>query len=184
MRITTACVAVLLASGFAAAQTPGFDRRPDDKQFELGGQRYRWGVAHGVTGSVMLTRQSEQQSLPPGMVTRWDVEIVLTCSGVASGGLQTRMFAPTNAPQIRLMTGDVVFRVRSMPEEQAGRTFVKGQGDLPTGLFAALASAETVAVEYGSETLTIPGPGAPLAEHFQRYCETLAVRAAKDEVAG
>lgn len=181
MRITTACVAVLLASGFAAAQTPVIDRKPDDKQFELRGQSYRWSVAHGVAGSVLLTRQNGTRSSPSGTVTRWDTEIVLTCSGVTSGGLQTRLFAPANARQIRLRTGNVVFRVRSMPEEQVGRKFVQGQGDLPTGFFAALASAETVAVEYGSETLTIPGPGAPLAEHFQRYCEALAVRAAKDE---
>lgn len=184
MHIRKACVAGLLMGGvigLAAAQTPAVDRRPDDKVFEQDGQTYSWDVAHGLTGSVSLTRRAGVRPPPSGGEGEsWDVDIVLTCSGIASGGLQVRTFAPTNAPQIRLRMGDAVFRVRPQSHELAGRRFVQGRGDLPDGFFTALASAETVAVEYGSERLTFPGPGAPLANHFHRYCEGLAAEAAKD----
>lgn len=186
MHIWKACRAGLLLAGgvmgLASAQTPDIDRKPDDKVFEQNGRTYMWDVAHGLTGSLSLSRKAGASVLPSGDPTIvWDIDIVLTCSGVASGRLQTRKFAPANAPQIRLRMGDVVFRVAPEIQELAGRRFVHGRGDLPTGFFAALASADTVSVEYGGQALTFAGPGAPLADHFHRYCQGLARQAAKDE---
>jgi hypothetical protein len=150
------------------------DRAPAPKTFVQFGQDYRWAVAHGLTGSVSIYGPIGPDGREQGLV--------LTCSGLKSGGVQARFYAPKPySPQLRVRTDDAVFRVRSSPYEVGGPAFVEGQGDLPERYLKSLATTKTVSVEYAGQARTFPGPGKALAEHFGRYCAELAQRASHDE---
>lgn len=172
-------VAVILLSvlglGFSAqVLAQAFDHAPPPMPFVLKGQPHEWRVAHGLTGSVSF-------SGPVGPDGR-EQGLVLTCSGLTSGGVQARFYAPAPySPQLRVRTDDAVFRVRSHPYNVGGPDFVEGHGDLPEGYLASLASTKTLSIEYAGQVTTVPGPGKALAEHFGAYCRELAQRASHDE---
>lgn len=48
------------------------DRAPSPKDFLQGGQAYHWGVAHGVTGGLLLSG--------PARADGSNVDLVLSCS--------------------------------------------------------------------------------------------------------
>lgn len=151
-----------------------FDRAPPPKVFDHAGGSYQWDVAHGLTGSLSVSG--------PWGGSGAKMDLVLTCSGLTSGGVQARFYAPQpNTPQLRVRTADAVLRVRSGINDVGGPKFVEGHGDLPKGYFASLATTPTVSVEYAGQVTTFPGPGKPLAEHFGRYCAELAQHASRDE---
>ncbi len=189
-------VAVLGVLGvkFAAAQV---DRAPPASTFTRDGQNYHWDVAHGVTGSLGLSREVDPRSVPglahmvPPLTRTLGGDtsmrsyvpvLMLSCSGVHSGGVQARLYAPQGgAAQLRFTAGPSVFRVHRGIEDQGGGPFVEGHGDLPDNFFPALADASTVSVAYGDKVTTFPGPGKALVNHFKRYCVSLAQRASRDE---
>jgi hypothetical protein len=140
------------------------------------GETYQWSVAHGLTGSISISGPYRSNQ------SAQDLGLVLTCSGLTSGGVQARFYSPQpNTPQLRVRTADAVFRVRSSIYDVGGPKFVQGQGDLPSGYLKSLGSTHTVSVEYAGQITTFPGPGKALAEHFGRYCAELAQRASHDE---
>ena len=189
-------VAVLGVVGvkFATAQ---IDRAPPPSTFTRDGQNYHWDVAHGVTGSLGLSREVDPRSVPqlaravaqltPSQggdtsVRTYAPVLMLSCSGVHSGGVQARLYAPQGgAAQLRFTAGPSVFRVHRGIEDQGGGPFVEGHGDLPDNFFAALADAPMVSIAYGDKVTTFPGPGKALVNHFERYCVSLAQRASRDE---
>ncbi len=189
-------VAVLGVVGvkFATAQ---IDRAPPPSTFTRDGQNYHWDVAHGVTGSLGLSREVDPRSVPelaraaPRLTRTLGADtsmrsyvpvLMLSCSGVHSGGVQARLYAPQGgAAQLRFTAGPSVFRVHRGIEDQGGGPFVEGHGDLPDNFFPALADASTVSVAYGDKVTTFPGPGKALVNHFKRYCVSLAQRASRDE---
>ncbi|MBO9559774.1 MAG: hypothetical protein J7515_14485 [Caulobacter sp.] len=190
LTVVGALVVLGVAGGkIADART---DRAPGPKTFSQDGQAYQWSVAHGVTGSVSLSREVPVPAVSglkamikdSGASARAYVpELVISCSGVHSGGFQARFYAPQGgAAQLRLTAGKSVFRTYRGTQALGGRTFVEGHGDLPEGFFDALAAAPTVSVAYGDRTTTFPGPGPALARHFERYCQSLADRASRDEL--
>lgn len=149
------------------------DRAPD-QYFVQNGQTLRWGAAHGIVGSVSVAG-------PVGPDGR-ELGLVLTCSGLTSGGVQARFYAPRpHTPQLRVRMDDVVLRVRPKTYNIGGPDFVEGQGDLPAGYFKSLAKTQTISVEYDGQVTTFPGPGEVLARHFGRYCAELARKASHDE---
>jgi hypothetical protein len=173
---------------YAAART---DLAPPPSTFTQDGQDYRWNVAHGVTGSLAVSRQVDPQSIPElahavpqltrtlgvsgkGGVRAYVPVLVLTCSGVHSGAVQARLYAPrSGAAQLRFTAGASVFRVYRGVQDLDSRVFVEGHGDLPDDFFPALAKASTVSVAYGDKLSTFPGPGRALVDHFKRYCVSL-----------
>lgn len=174
------------------------DLAPPPSAFPLDGQNYRWNVAHGVTGSLGVSREVDPRSVPGlaraiPQLTRTsgdsDVSIrsyvpvlMLSCSGVHSGGVQARLYAPQGgAAQLRFTAGPSVFRVYRGIGDQGGGPFVEGHGDLPDNFFPALADARMVSIAYGDKVTTFPGPGKALVNHFKRYCVSLAQRASRDE---
>jgi hypothetical protein len=173
MRIAAGVGLALAMSHVATAGD--VDLAPPLARFSQGGERYHWSVAHGVTGSVALSKDiGEGRSV---------TELVISCSGVHSGGFQARFYEPQGgAAQLRLTAGKSVFRVYRGVQDLGGRPFVEGRGDLPDGFFDALAGSPTVSVAYGDRTTTFPGPGAALTGHFQRYCQSLAQRGTHDEL--
>lgn len=189
-------VAVLGVVGvkFATAQ---IDRAPPPSTFTRDGQNYHWDVAHGVTGSLGLSREVDPRAVPglahmarPLTRTLGDGTslhsyvpvLMLSCSGVHSGGVQARLYAPQGgAAQLRFTAGASVFRVHRGVQDQGGEPFVEGRGDLPDNFFPALADAQLVSIAYGDKVTTFPGPGKALVNHFKRYCVSLAQRASRDE---
>jgi hypothetical protein len=180
---------------YAAARA---DSAPPPSTFTQDGQTYRWDVAHGVTGSLGVSREVDPRSVPelahaiPELTRTLGVSdanvrsyvpvLMLSCSGVHSGGVQARLYAPQGgAAQLRFTAGLSVFRVYRGVEDQGGGPFVEGRGDLPDNFFPALAEASTVSVAYGDKFTTFPGPGKALVTHFKRYCVSLAQRASRDE---
>lgn len=162
------------AGAMLGASAFGLDRAPPPKDFVQDGVSYHWRVAHGVTGSLSLD----------GLKTAdgYDLSLVLSCSGLRSGGVQARFYEPKpNAAQLRVRTADTVFRVYRGINEFREHSFVEGHGDLPDGYLKSLATSPTVTVEYAGQSRTFPGPGKALAEHFGRYCSELSQRAARDE---
>lgn len=173
---------VLSASGVAVAATLGFvvmeaqalDRAAPSTEFTRDGKSYRWGVAHGVTGGLILSGPQEADGS--------NVSLVITCSGLRSGAIQARFYEPkTDATQLRLRTGDRVFSVHSGIQTFGARSFVEGSGDLPGGFFKSLARSANVSMEYADQVTTFPGPGELMVEHFHRYCSSLSRRAGIDE---
>jgi hypothetical protein len=190
-------VAVLGVVGvkFAAART---DLAPAPSTFVRDGQTFQWSVAHGVTGSLGVSREVDPRSIPglaratPQLTKAMGVSdvglrsyvpvLMLSCSGVHSGGVQARLYAPQGgAAQLRFTAGPSVFRVYRGIEDQGEGPFVEGHGDLPDNFFPALADASTVSIAYGDKVTTFPGPGKALVNHFKRYCVSLAQRGARDE---
>jgi len=167
----------------------GVDRAPPPKTFVQRGDTYRWSAAHGLTGSIAIsgpirsfTQPPLQSGDEPVRVETGDMYLVLTCSGLTSGGVQARFYAPKPPTlQLRVRTDDAVFRVRPRANDVGGADFVEGQGDLPAHYLDSLARTETISVEYADQVTTFPGPGRALAEHFGRYCRQLAQRASHDE---
>jgi hypothetical protein len=186
---TTIATAILGGLFAWAAIAMGVDRAPPPKTFVQGGETYRWSVAHGLTGSIAISGPIRSFTEPPSRpgdqptrVETGNMYLVLTCSGMTSGGLQARFYAPKPPTlQLRLRTDDAVFRVRPRANDLGGANFVEGQGDLPDGYLQSLARTETVSVEYADQATTFPGPGKALTEHFGRYCRQLAQRASHDE---
>jgi hypothetical protein len=184
------CLAALGVVGvqYAAAWT---DRAPPPSTFTRDGQNYRWNVAHGVTGSLGVSREVDPRSVPGAAhvlggsetnVRTYAPVLMLSCSGVHSGGVQARLYAPQGgAAQLRFTAGPSVFRVYRGVRDQGDGPFVEGHGDLPDNFFSALADAPTVSVAYGDKVSAFPGPGKALVNHFKRYCVSLAQRAARDE---
>jgi len=167
-------VALIVIGSTAAPTARALDLAPAAKVFVKDGESYRWQVAHGVTGSVNLSGPLR----PDGS----NIDLVITCSGLRSGGIQARFYEPkADGAQLRLRTVDRVFRVHRGVQTFGARSFVEGHGDLPDGFFKSLADTPTVSVEYAGQVTVFPGPGAPLVEHFHRYCSSLARRAAADE---
>ncbi len=171
-------VVVLVAAAGAVtaidALAKTLDRAPPAKTFVHQGETYQWNVAHGLTGSLSVAGPLKPDGAGLGLV--------LTCSGLTSGGVQARFYAPQpNTPQLRVRTADTVLRVRSSIYDVGGPKFVEGRGDLPKGYLSSLATTPTVSVEYAGQVTTFPGPGKALAEHFSRYCAELAQHAAHDE---
>lgn len=180
---------------YATAQA---DLAPAPSTFTRDGQNYRWDVAHGVTGTLGISREVDPRLDPKlartvprltrtsGGDTNVRVHVpvlVLSCSGLRSGGVQARFYAPRGgAAQLRFTAGASVFRVHRGVEDQGGEPFVEGHGDLPDNFFPALADASTVSVAYGDKVTTFPGPGKALVSHFKRYCVSLAQRASRDEL--
>jgi hypothetical protein len=178
MRLVTAlqtAAGLCLVFGAAwAVHAMATDRAPLPKDFVKGGQAYHWSVAHGVTGGLLLSGPAR----PDGS----NVDLVLSCSGLKSGGVQARFYAPAaNSAQLRVRTVDTVFRVYRGVETIRERSFVGGQGDMPDGYLSSLTRTPTISIEYAGRVTTFPGPGKALAEHFGRYCSELARRAARDE---
>jgi hypothetical protein len=190
-------VALLGALGvnYATART---DLAPPPSTFTQDGQNYQWSVAHGVTGSLGVSREVDPRSVPEmtraaSQVTRilgasdagvraYVPVLMLSCSGVHSGGVQARLYAPQGgAAQLRFTAGPSVFRVHRGIEDQGSGPFVEGHGDLPDNFFTALADAPAVSVAYGDKVTTFPGPSKALVNHFKRYCVSLAQRASRDE---
>jgi hypothetical protein len=173
MRIAAGVLFVLAMSNVATAGD--VDLAPPEMRFSQGGEAYHWGVAHGVTGSVALSREIGGGRSAP--------ELVISCSGVHSGGFQARFYEPQGgAAQLRLTAGKSVFRVYRGVQDLGDHPFVEGHGDLPDGFFDALSDTPTVSIAYGARTTTFPGPGAALTRHFQRYCQSLAQRGTRDEL--
>jgi hypothetical protein len=165
------------ATGLASAAFHS-DRAPPPKAFDLDGERFHWAVAHGVVGSVGLSRRTAV--FDDG--TEWTPELLITCSGMVSGGIQERTFVPKGGKvQLRVKAGDKTLRVRNGIREFGQHRFVEGQGDLPPGWFDALSQAPTVTVTYAGESRSVPGPGPELTRHFERYCRDLARRTSRDE---
>jgi hypothetical protein len=178
MRLVTAlrtATGVGLVVGAAwAVHAMATDRAPPPKAFVQGGQAYHWSVAHGVTGGLLL--------IGPARADGSNVDLVLSCSGLKSGGVQARFYEPAaNAAQLRVRTADTVFRVYRGVETLREHSFVGGQGDMPDGYLGSLARTPTISIEYADRVTTFPGPGKALAEHFGRYCSELARRATRDE---
>nr|WP_295113200.1 hypothetical protein [uncultured Caulobacter sp.] len=181
MRISTsvllagsAIVAIAGATFVFQATAMGVDRAPPPKTFTQYGQTYQWGVAHGVTGGLIMSG--------PPRADGSNVGLVLSCSGLRSGGVVAHLYEPqVDAAQLRVRTQGAVFRVQRGIETFKGRSYVDGQGDMPDGYLRSLASTGTVSIEYGDRVTTFPGPGKALAEHFGRYCAQLAQRALHDE---
>jgi hypothetical protein len=181
MRISTSALlasgAILAIAGAAfvfQAVAMGVDRAPPPKTFTQYGQTYQWGVAHGVTGGLIMSG--------PPRADGSNVDLVLTCSGLRSGGVVAHLYEPqVDAVQLRVRTQDTVFRVRRGIETFKGRSYVDGQGDMPDGYLRSLATTPTVSVEYGDRVTAFPGPGKALAQHFGRYCAELARTASHDE---
>jgi hypothetical protein len=170
----TATGVALLAGAIWAAHAMATDRAPPPRDFVQGGQAYRWSVAHGVTGGLLLSGSARADGS--------NVDLVLTCSGLKSGGVQARFYEPAaNAAQLRVRTTDAVFRVHRGVETIRERDFVGGQGDMPDGYLSSLARTPVISIEYAGRVTTFPGPGKALAEHFARYCSELARRATRDE---
>ena len=170
--VVLGAAAVAVTAIDALAKT--FDHAPPPKIFQHEGGSYQWSVAHGLTGSLSVSG--------PWGGSGAKMDLVLTCSGLTSGGVQARFYAPQpNTPQLRVRTADAVFRVRSGINDVGGPKFVEGEGDLPQGYLKSLATTPTVSVEYAGQVTTFPGPGKPLAEHFGRYCAGLAQQASRDE---
>ena len=165
-----------MATGLASAAFHS-DRAPPPKPFELNGEQFQWGVAHGVVGSVGLSRQTAAWEGGGA----WTPELVITCSGLQSGGLQERTFAPKDGEALIVRAGDITFQVGEGVREFGPRRFVEGQGDLPTGWFDALSQAPTITVTYAGVSRSVPGPGPDLTKHFERYCRDLARRSPRDE---
>ena len=65
------------ATGLASAAFHS-DRAPPPKAFDLDGERFHWAVAHGVVGSVGLSRRTAV--FDDG--TEWTPELLITCSGM------------------------------------------------------------------------------------------------------
>ncbi len=181
MRIVTLTVVVGAASvalaiaGFALqSDAIGADLAPPAKTFVQDGKSYRWSVAHGATGGLLL--------IGPSRADGSNVELSLGCSGLKSGGVAAHFYEPqADAAQLRVRTDRAVFRVYRGVQTYKGRSYVDGYGDLPDGYLGSLASTATVSVEYGARVTTFPGPGKALAEHLGQYCAQLAKRAARDE---
>ncbi|PHY19398.1 hypothetical protein [Caulobacter sp. BP25] len=172
--LRTATAVALLAGGAWAVHAMATDSAPPRKYFVQHGHSYHWSVAHGVTGGLLL--------VGPARADGSNVDLVLSCSGLKSGGVQARFYAPAaNAAQLRVRTTDTVFRVYRGVETQGERSFVGGQGDMPDGYLSSLARTPTLSIEYADRVTTFPGPGEALAGHFGRYCAELAKRAARDE---
>lgn len=188
--LTLLSAAVLLGVVGVKYATARVDLAPPPSTFTQDGQNYRWDVAHGVTGSLGVSREVDPRSVPDlaravpqltrtlggGTNVRTYVPVLmLSCTGVHFGGIQARLYAPQGgAAQLRFTAGPSVFRVHRGVQDQGNGPFVEGQGDLPDDFFPALAKASTVSVAYGDKLTTFPGPGTALAEHFKRYCVTLA----------
>lgn len=193
MRVSMAALGAVTAIVGAVFVIQAFamrvDRAPPEKAFTRDGGTYRWGVAHGLTGSLSISGPIQSFTEPPRRageepirVETGDMSLVLTCSGLKSGGVQARFYAPKpGTMQLRVRTDDSVFRVRPRNQVLGGPDFVEGQGDLPDDYLKSLASTRTVSVEYAGQATSFPGPGKALAEHFGRYCAQLAQRASHDE---
>lgn len=183
-RFSLVCLAAFAGmTGLAAAtglSSAAFhsDRAPPPKAFDRDGERFQWSVAHGVVGSVGLSRQTAVWE--DGAA--WTPEVLITCSGLRSGGLQERTFVPVDgqAP-LALTAGDKTFHVRNGVREFGQHRFVEGHGDLPSDWFDALSKAPTITVTYAGASRSFPGPGPDLAKHFERYCRDLARRSSRDE---
>lgn len=167
-------VAVVATLGLVVVDARALNRAPPPMEFTKDGKAFQWSIAHGVTGGLILSGPLEADGS--------NISMVIACSGLRSGAIQTRFYEPkANAAQLRLRTADRVFRVYRGIETSGSRTFVAGSGDLPDGFFKSLASSANVAVEYAGQVTTFPGPGQPLVKHFHRYCSSLSRRAAVDE---
>lgn len=162
------CALTIVACGLAAAQPQGGVAHRNATSFIQDGQTYTWSIANGATGGLALSRGSS-------------TELILSCSGIASGGLQVRAFQPGTAKQLRMRLNETVFRMRAVPAELGGKHFVEGRGDLPTAFFDALARAAAIFVEYGDQQRSFRAPGKDVAGQLERYCVYLAGRAADDE---
>ncbi|KSB87309.1 hypothetical protein AS593_21915 [Caulobacter vibrioides] len=172
-KINLLAPAAALTVAMVAACAPS-DRVPPQKPFVKDGAEYHWSLAHGVTGGLLL--------IGPERAGGGNVELVLSCSGLKSGGMQARFYAPAGgAAQLRLRADDMVFRVRQRVETFGEQSFVGGNGDLPDNYFDALAKAPTVTVEYAGQATVFAGPGEAHTRHFARYCGELAERASRDE---
>jgi len=172
--LRSAAAVALLAGGVWAVHAMATDRAPPPKYFVQQGQSYHWSVAHGVSGGLVL--------VGPARADGSNVDLVLSCSGLRSGGVQARFFEPAaNASQLRVRTADTAFRVYRGIETVGAQSFVSGHGDLPDGYLRSLARTPTISIEYADQVTTFPGPGKALAEHFSRYCAKLAERASRDE---
>lgn len=168
------------------------DSAPPPLMFTQDGQRYQWNVAHGVTGSLGISQEVDPR-LAPELARALGVSgtseahayvpvLNLSCSGLHSGGIQARLYAPQGgAAQVRFTAGPSVFRVYRGVENLGLGPFVAGRGDLPDNFFPALADAPAVSVAYGDKVTVFPGPGRALVTHFKRYCASLAQRASRDE---
>lgn len=181
-------VTVLGGGGYATAR---IDLAPAPSTFMRDGQNYQWSVAHGVIGSLGISREVDPGSVPrlsrmfgasDAKVRTYVPVLMLSCSGVHSGGVQARLYAPQGgAAQLRFTAGPSVFRVHRGVEDQGDGPFVEGHGDLPDNFFPALADAPMVSIAYGDKVTTFPGPGRALVNHFKRYCVSLAQQASRDE---
>ena len=154
------------------------DRAPPPKAYDLNGERFHWAVAHGVVGSVGLSRRT---AVFDGGEA-WAPELLITCSSLQSGGLQERTFAPqVGKALLAVKAGDATFQVGNGVREAGRYRFVEGQGVLPAGWFDALSEAPTITVSYAGESRSFPAPGPDLTKHFERYCRDLARRSSRDE---
>lgn len=175
MQLAVSALAALIVVGSAAAPPArALDLAPAPKVFIKDGESYRWQVAHGVTGGLILSG--------PLRADGSNIDLVITCSGLRSGGVQVRFYEPKpGASQLRLRTATSVFRVPRGAQTYEARAFLEGRGDVPRNFFKALARTPTISVEYAGQSTDFAGPGVALTEHFQRYCSSLARRAVVDE---
>jgi hypothetical protein len=161
--LSTTCLAIAL-TGCADR----IDRVPPAEPFRAGDDTFVWRLAHGVTGSLAVSRVTGAGSSTP--------QVVMICSGMTRGGLQVRD-ADAQEGRLQISAGSRTFAVEGRPYEGLDRPAGYGEGDFPEGWFEALSTAQTVSVGFADRTAVFKGPGGPAVAHFRRYCEELDRRA-------
>lgn len=125
---------------------------------------YEWVLAHGVTGSLSLSR------IEPGGIGR--PFLIMSCRNLSVGRLQIRD-ATAGEGALSVLAAGENFSVPSAPEDaRAGPSF-SGEGLLPPDWFDMLAMSTTLTIGYGGKTLEVPAPGAAAVGHYERYCTKL-----------
>ena len=128
---------------------------------------YEWVLAHGVTGSLSLSR------IEPGGIGR--PLLIMTCRNLSVGGLQIRD-ATAGEGDLSVTAAGEPFSVPSVPDDPwAGPSF-SGEGVLPPDWFDMLAMSTTLTIGYGAKILEVPAPGIEAVGHYERYCTKLQNR--------
>ena len=128
---------------------------------------YEWVLAHGVTGSLSLSR------IEPGGIGR--PFVIMTCRNLGVGGLQIRE-ATAGQGELSVTAAGETFSVPPVSDGgQNGPSFY-GEGALPTDWFDLLAMSATLTIGYGGQTMDVPAPGADAVGHYRRYCTKLQNR--------
>ena len=131
-------------------------------RFEQGGRPYQWNIA-GVSGraGLFLTRLDRADGGP--------VVLTLSCTDSGHGGLSLAMGERRDGP-LAMQAGSETFVVDAVRKEHNGHVRAAGEGSFPDRWPEALGAADQVVVTHGPETLTFPGPGAPLMRRFADFC--------------